>query len=276
MKNSSAYSGDAFAFFKQVCRRKRDQPLKNRLALMDPNIQLLYNQYDLAFAANSLEDMIQHGYVDPNKADLETLYNYDSQALSRLRTELTTTPFGRIVKCQNCTINDAHTFDHLVPKTEFVEFNVHPKNLFCSCGDCNSRKGSIWRNGGVRTSLNLYIDQLPNLQYLFVTADVSNTTIDVEFRVENPNGIDPQLFALIEEHYQRLDLCRRFRESSNTPITSLKSNLEPMRILGNPVLARNLALESVRLERLSYGHNFWQSVLKYELLISDDFMIDFA
>ena len=275
MKNSSPYSGDAFSFFKQVCSRKRDQPLKDRLALMDPNIQLFYNQYDMAYMANSLEDLSPHGYIDPQKEDLETLYDYDSQTLSRLRTELTTTPFGRIVKCQNCTINDANTFDHLIPKTEFVEFNVHPRNLFCSCGDCNSRKGSIWRNGGVRTTLNLYIDQIPNVQYLFVNTEISNTTIDIEFKVENNNGINPQLFALIEEHYRRLDLCRRFRESSETPITSLKNTLKPMLKLNNPLLARNLALESVHLERLSYGFNFWQSVLKHNLLMSDDFMIDF-
>lgn len=275
MKNSSAFNGDAFTFFKRVCKKKKDQNLKNRLLVLDPNLKVLYDQYDQHFVANSLQLMNPHGYIDPDAADLKQLYKYDSATLAQLRTYLTTSPFGRIVKCQNCTINDVNTFDHLVPQTEFVEFNVHPKNLFCSCGECNGHKGSIWRNGTIRTSLNLYLDQLPSEQYLFVNADVSNTTIDVEFRLENVNGIDPQIFSLIEEHYRRLELCRRFRESSDTPITSLKASLEPMKVLHNPALAKSIALESVRLESLAYGRNFWQSILKHELLNSDDFMIDY-
>jgi hypothetical protein len=275
MKNSSAYSGDAFAFFKKVCQKKRSLELKNRLLTLDSSIIELFDQYEQCFADNTVELLTAHGYNDPPKADLTELYNYDSQTLSRLKTLLTTSPEGRIVKCQNCTINDVNTFDHLVPQGEFPEFIVHPKNLFCSCGDCNSRKSSIWRNADRRTTLNLYLDQLPNIQYLFARTEVSNTNIEVAFTLQNVNGVDNNLFSLIKEHYTRLDLFRRFEDGADSIITSFKTTLVPLKLLNDPTLARNIAFESIRLERLAFGFNYWQSVLKHELLTNDDFMIDY-
>lgn len=158
MKNSKKFEGNAFDFYKKVCSKKHSQELKNRLLAMDEDIGALYNSYDHHFNNNSLEQMVSNGYSNQEKEDLEELYDYGCATLQSLKDELTTTENGRVVKCQNCTINDVNTFDHIVPQNEFTEFIIHPKNLFCSCGDCNSRKGKIWRKDGNRTTLNLYLD----------------------------------------------------------------------------------------------------------------------
>ena len=127
------------------------------------------------------------------------------------------------MKCQSCTINDGSTFDHIVPQGEFAEFIVHPKNLINQCGDCNPRKNASWRISGKRTTLNLYLDQLPDVQYLFVTADVGNLAIETNFYLENQHGIDPDLFELISKPYQRLDLFRRFSDAADSVISSLNN-----------------------------------------------------
>jgi hypothetical protein len=275
MKNSKPFDGDAFAFYKRVCSKKRDVGLLARLLIMDPAIRGLFDTYDQHFRNNTLELLTANGYLDPQNADLKELYDYDSAVLQKLKDHLTTTEHGRVIKCQHCAINDVNSFDHFVPQGEFAEFIVHPRNLLCCCADCNSRRNNVWRNGGRRTTLNLYLDLLPSVQYLFVTVDIGNTAIETSFFLDNRNGIDANLFALINDHYDRLNLFKRYSDGADTIISSLRNIMEPLRAVRNLALTRHVVLESVRKDQITFGTNYWQSVLKLELLNSDDFMIDY-
>jgi hypothetical protein len=279
MKNVNPYTADAFTFHKQVCEIKRtlanDLTYKARLASLDANIQLLYNAYDGTFAANVLQTMNPHGYIDPQKADLHRLYKYNSAMLQKLKNEITTTTSGRKVQCQNCTMNEANSLDHLVPKEEFPEFSVNPKNLFPCCSKCNSYKGKNWRSEGVRTSLNLYIDQLPVEQYLFVNTKIGNNVIETEFYLNNPNGVNADLFALITSHYKELYLLKRFSESADDVITSFRAVLESARDKLSLANTRELARNFIAKERIAFGYNYWQSILKSSLIEDNDFLVNF-
>lgn len=275
MKNVDPYPDSAFDFYKKVCSKKQNPGLVARLAIIDKDIQALFDTYDQKFGTNTLETLIAAGYTDQIKADLHALYDYDSATMTAFRNQINTTPTGRVVKCQSCAINNGSTFDHIVPQGEFAEFVVHPRNLIGQCGDCNPRKNASWRVGGRRTTLNLYLDQLPAVRYLFVTASVGNHAIETEFYLDNPNGINADLFELIQNHYERLDLFRRFSEDADTVITSLKNILEPTRAFNSLAETKTIVTESVRKDQLAFGHNYWQSVLKLELLDSHDFMIDY-
>lgn len=275
MKNCKPYDKSSFDFYKMVYLKKQDNALKARLTAMDPLMQLHFDDYDQQFNANNLETLVANGYINQPKADLSELYRYDSATLSNLKTILTTTESGRVVKCQNCTINDVNTFDHLLPQSEFIEFIVHPLNLICSCGDCNGRKNAVWRNAGVRTSLNLYLDTLPDTQYLFASTDVGNLSTEIKFYLDNRDGIDATLFSLIESHYNRLNLFQRFVDGSDTVITSLRNSLDSLSLTDNPLLAKTIAFNFIRKEQAAHGINYWQSILKLALLEDDDFMIDY-
>ncbi|TWR24798.1 HNH endonuclease [Mucilaginibacter pallidiroseus] len=275
MKNLRSYDEDSFAFYELVRSRKRDAALVARLTAMDANMRLLFDRYDQSFAANDLQSLNAHGYVNQDKADLGELYEYDSATLSKLKDRLTTTPSGRLVKCQYCTINSISTFDHFVPQGDFPEFIVHPKNLLCCCGDCNPRKGSRWRNAGQRTVLNLYLDTLPAVQYLFVTVDIGFTSMATAFYLENRNGVDARLFALLVDHYSKLNLYERFSDEADTVITTFRSVIEPYRENHTLQETRQFVLETIRKEQIAFGQNYWQSVLKLELINNDDFLIDY-
>jgi hypothetical protein len=275
MKNVNAFEGDAFSFYKTVCSKKQDVALVARLAAMDADIQALYNTYDHHFQGNMLETLDPNGYNHGPKADLVALYDYGSATMTALRNQLNTTPHGRVVKCQSCTINSGSTFDHIVPQGEFAEFIVHPRNLIGQCADCNPRKNANWRLGGKRTTLNLYLDALPQVQYLFVTADVGNDAIETEFYLDNRNGVNADLFELISNHYQRLDLFRRFSDEADSVITSLRNIMDPLKLLGDVAQSKAIVLESITREQNAFGHNYWQSILKLELINSEDFMIDY-
>jgi hypothetical protein len=276
MKNSKPYSEDSFAFYKLVCEKKQSQELKYRLSTMNDEIRLLYIEYDEHFSKNTLESIHPKGYAAQHRADLAVLYDYKMVPFQDLRLELTTTASGRVVKCQHCTINDSNTFDHLVPQSEFVEYSIHPKNLICSCGDCNGRKGTVWRDGGRRTSLNLYLDQLPDIQYLFVELSIGNIRTDVRFFLDNPaNAIDAEIYQLICNHYGRLNLCKRFADGADTVITSFKNILGPLRMIPDVAQREAIIVAYIDSERSAFGYNHWQTILKLTLFNDPDFMIDF-
>lgn len=279
MKNVSPFAANAFAFHQEVCRKKRnpedDLGYKVRLTVLDGNIQQLFNQYQHAQNINNLQTLSPHAYLPAERTDLLSLYKYKSATIQKLKTQVTTTPTGRKVQCQNCTLNEVNTLDHLLPREEFPEFSVNPVNLFPCCSKCNSYKGDRWRENGLRTSLNLYIDQLPDLQYLFVNTAIGNNLIETEFYLNNQNGVDPAFFELISSHYRELHLLERFSEGADDVITSFRHVLEAARDKLSLIETKGLAKQIIEKEKIAFGPNYWQSILKITLIEDDDFLIDF-
>ncbi|MET4082959.1 hypothetical protein ABIB40_002926 [Pedobacter sp. UYP30] len=279
MINVDSYNKNAFEFYKKVCQKKRnpdvDPNYKNRLLELDVNIGQFFDNYDLAFSGNLLENLNPYGYVNPNADDLCKLYKYSSATLQKLKTIVTTTKNGRKVQCQNCTMNEVNSLDHLLPKEKFPEFAVNPKNLFPCCSKCNSYKGDLWRDNGVRTSLNLYIDSLPHVQYLFVNVEIGNSYMETDFFLDNKNGINEKLYELISSHYNNLHLLERFSEAADDVITSFKHIVESARDKLTLLETRHLSKSIIEKEKTAFGSNYWQSILKLALIDNDDFLIEF-
>jgi len=70
-------------------------------------------------------------------------------------------------------------------------------------------------------------------------------------------------------------LYQRFAEGADSVITSLKTVLESLIIIPDVNMRKSIIDESIRRERIAFGHNYWQSVLKLKLVNDPDFMIDF-
>ncbi len=277
MKNLPASTKVCIDFHRAVVDSKRNTPAdptyKTRLVAMDVNVTAQYQIYETAFATNNLVTTSPHPHNPTERADLLNLYSYKAKLIRELKTEITTTSSGRVIStCQNCTINAVNSLDHQLPKEEFNEFVVNPKNLLPTCTECNSYKGVFWRDGGRRLFLNLYLDILPNERYLFTDIQFVNNTFRITFFVKNTNGIAAPLYDLIESHYTRLHLCRRFSENIDKVIIPFVNAIKPN--LGTLTLAEvtTNALETERLNKLAFGFNFWESLLKIDLLSNADFI----
>lgn len=271
MKNLNFYKLDAFNFHKNGVaskkKTKKEADIRDRLNTYNDNIEELYLNYKANFDKNTLEVMKAHGYEDESKSDLLSLYNYKSKLIQTFKSTITTTATNRIINtCQNCTIGEVSSFDHILPQDEFAEFVINPLNLFSSCSVCNSAKGKFWVDGGKRLFLNLYLDELPDLQYLFVNITFADNTFSTEFYLENKNGIEPNLFALIESHYNRLRLLKRFSDNNDMVIPTLQNKIRPY--IGKMPLQEiiNTTINSTQLNQNLFGFNYWQSILELELM----------
>jgi 5-methylcytosine-specific restriction endonuclease McrA len=270
------YLGNAFDFYCEIeksVRNSKSRPyLKKELAQLNDNQKLCYSNYDENFDGNILQHLSPFAYSDLSKKDLKKLYSYRKKRIAELRFYLTKHPINdrKLNTCQNCTINEVDTMDHLVPQEEFAEFAVHPKNLFPCCTACNRKKSKFWRKqDGNRLFLNLYIDSLPQEQYLFVN---TQKTFEPVFTLKNDNNINDDIFDLISSHYTSLNLLQRFSDNSYITISTLVSD-----VIAN---AKHSRLEDVRLaifekseaQKKLLGHNHWQLILQESLAANDDFL----
>lgn len=272
MKNLNYYTEDPFDFHTDVIGAKKNADLRQRLRALSNNIQLLFRNYTIHFRLNTLETVTTHGYRNQNRDDLLNLYSYRNSRIAKLKTELTTNEFGRIINtCQYCTINETNSMDHILPKEDYSEFVVNPLNLFPCCTQCNSAKGNIVTCAeGHRAFLNLYLDELPEEQYLFVNFNIENEILQLEFYLENTNGIDVDLFNIINEHYTRLDLCNRFALNSNEVITNIQSSITN---LANtpPIEEISAYLENTaESKKNAFGYNFWKAIVENSLSQQND------
>ncbi|BDU23402.1 hypothetical protein [Flavobacterium sp. GSB-24] len=277
MRNLDTTTRNSFDFHKLIVENKKttriDPDYKTRLLALEDEVEVLYSTYQINFDRNILETSIPNTYPHNNKSDLLKLYNYKSKLIQNLRTEITTTNTGRIMNtCQNCTLSEINSFDHILPKEEFCEFVVNPLNLFPSCTICNSYKSQFWRENGRRLYLNLYLDRLPDSQYLFVDIEYNNDTFGLRFYLENRFGIDENLFNLIESHYNRLHLLERFSRNSDKVITPLQNKIKPYidHLSMEEIIA--MTTQTANLNRNVFGMNYWESILELALISNENFI----
>ncbi|WP_343746424.1 hypothetical protein [Chitinophaga sp.] len=277
MRNLKSYTGDTFQFYKSVIASKKESSsnfeLKKRLAAIDTSMRLSFIEFDDRFSKNELEELLCCQLTTEQKKDLENLYSYRSKLIQELKITLTTSEFGRVMNtCQNCTINEVNSFDHLLPKNDYSEFTVNPKNLFPSCAACNTYKSKVWKKDGKRAFLNLYLDALPSEQYLFVDITNDGYDLDVSFLVENRNNIDLSLFSILKNHYEKLHLPERFKENCDNVISPLVSSLSVLKgkisLSDSIEVAKDTSLHNMR----HFGNNYWKSILELALLNNNDFL----
>jgi hypothetical protein len=271
MKNIKPYSGDGFSFHEEVIKsknkRQSDINYLDRLLSLSAPIKKQFDEFKIKFDSNLLEEL-NSIVIDGNvKEDLESLYNYKSTLLQKLKIALTTDENNRISNtCQNCSIGEINSFDHYLPQSEFAEFVVNPHNLIPSCTKCNSHKSSIWRNTGKREFLNHYLDILPQEQYLFVDITVEDESIELKYYLENKGNINDDLFKLIKSHYNKLNLLERFEENSDSIVSELDTEFNKYSKKLTIDEIKETVIEECTDNKKILGNNNWKIVLKISLV----------
>jgi hypothetical protein len=277
MKNLNHYYDDAFDFHKEVLESKnvtkKDPTYKIRVENLGVKIKKQFDIYDDNFTCNTLEGISSHEYTNSEKEDLLKLYSYKNSVIQKLKVHITTTATKRIIStCPNCTISEVNSFDHYLPKEKFPEFVVNPKNLFPSCTVCNGYKNDIWVEKDKRLFLNLYLDLLPEEQYLFVDLAIDKDVVSASFFLQNKGCIEPAIFDTIMTHYSRLHLLKRFNENINEVITSLENTIKAF--LSELALDKiiPIIIEKSNKDKLAFGHNYWKSILEIALMNNAEYM----
>ena len=225
MRKIKHYQDNSLDFHKKVVNSKRntkeDVDKKKRLTALLPTSQKAFADYDAKFSRNVLQTLTPIRFTKQEESDYIGLYDFHSSVFTRLFNSLTTNDGVDDSLCPYCTIGEASSLDHIVPKTVMPVFADHPKNLIPCCSNCNSKKSNKWFAYDNWEYINLYLDELPYKQFLFVDLAIDNNTLKVNFYIDNRNLINENLFLKITNHYAKLDLCRRFEQCSNQEISEV-------------------------------------------------------
>lgn len=281
MKKVDHYTDDAFEFHKTVVSNKRDEHVKTLLSANEAILKDAFDNYDFHFNGDSLIEIESLNLSHELKKALLSLYRYDATAFRNLKNSLTTVNGKVVVMCPMCTIDTIGSFDHILPKEEYAEFVDHPKNLIPCCTTCNSKKNMYWKENGTFLFLNLYLDVIPEQQYLFLSVTQTESWPILNFSVKNENDIDEPIFNRILSHYSRLDLCRRFEEASGQYLSEIQDSIRSLKDMGQTDdLIQAILNRMCDKLQLREGPNFWKVVLLrnvvgnpilYSALISDRF-----
>jgi len=269
MKNLTPYDQDCFDVHREAVRSKNRGELKNRLENLHSPVEIEYKIFDSKFGSNNISQLIPNHILAESKDDLLTLYRYQSQVIIGIREKIRSLQINTIITtCQNCTIDTANTLDHILPKSIFPEFVVNPKNLFPCCSPCNSYKLDSIDKESNQKFLNLYLDELPKQQYLFldISFDMENK-IDFSFYLQNiKNDIPKELFSTIENHYFKLHLFERMKLKSIEHISELENKITSFQENLDLELIVDILINAANKEKEAYGYNHWKCILEISLL----------
>lgn len=258
------------ATFLAIAAAKRGQR-KTRLQNAWPSIKKRYQHYESRCAI--LETLVAANLTTRRASDCKHCYDLRTKPVDGLIARvLKIVPASGSTMCQYCLIGEIDSVDHYAPKDLFPEFSVFPRNLVASCSKCNRLKSSKWLLNGVREIANLYFDDLPTEQYLYVEINCSSgTRAKVSFVLRRPSSISQPIFSRITNQFRVLDLIERYNTAGAEYVGEVKLSC---RALGsNSESAVKTYLRKVGdgfVEQ--FGANYMKALICHELADNDDFM----
>ena len=252
MHNLVPYSENAFSLYKDAVERKEDGDSKDRLVDAEATVQAYYEEFDQHFPDNTLRSITARRVRKPLRDDLFDMYGFDAAIVKRVKSWLkehnSVTIYG---VCQHCGIVPFDTMDHILPHQQYAEYAVHARNLIPCCADCNRRKNE-------REILNLYVDVLPNVEYLFMDVNANGDTLDLTFRLDNSQGLVPKMiFGKITSHYSKLELFDRMKTIANTRVSGFLAQIKKTYQRNGKQEVVNEILDDIEDLRRAYGYNYW-------------------
>lgn len=257
---------DAFEVYKDAVLRKNDGVEKTELQDIGVPVHDCYLNYERHFKQNDLEYMPKARVGGEHRDVLLGLYGSQTKLVKDFRKryfEINPQTYNNL--CPYCVISSSGTTEHILPKEQYPEYAVNVLNLIPSCSDCNLAKGNdVLDDDGNKLIINYYTDVLPDVQFLFVDITANGGALKFEYKLLNKDYlIKDELFALIERHFDKLHLLKRYDEKAIQEMAEIR-NTYLAEDFENEVQYDVFSRKQVKkcdLDVSEYGRNHWKIVL---------------
>ncbi|WP_431129670.1 HNH endonuclease [Variovorax paradoxus] len=250
-----------------------------RLTAMVVGLNARYAVLQAAYTPAGINGVATQAWTQVEKDDLLHCYESTAKALEELKTLITERQADGIRDfCPYCGIGAPRQFDHYLPKVEFPEFSVHSYNLVPCCGSCNGLKGETWlQSNGARVLINFYIDSLPTAPMLEPDVQWSvkkgKRVPVVSFDLVRPASFSAAKFALIESHFEKLELLARYKDQAHTEFLALH-DAALAREAKTVVVLRKFLKNYLEQREKTLGPLNWRIALYRELIMHTPFLQD--
>ncbi len=225
--------------------------------IQEQGIENAYKDYERLFNLNNL-NLLQkyHFFSDTEKENYKSLYNYSLAYFRNFKKELTYIDGTKIGDCPFCEHGKPNTLDHIIPKAEFPEFCDNLLNLVPMCSNCNSHKGKEYLDSNNEILfINLYKDQIPDVQYLILEINKENGEFDIEFKLETSLISDLTIRQKLLNTYIKLQLFDFYKELSFKRISTFTQQLKNLKTTHTQSEIKDIIKSEY------YLKNFWEHVL---------------
>lgn len=259
-----------------LIRKSKQDPANSVLLALRPTVLSRYGNYKVEFDKNTLQNIKNQTFTPQASDYLKKCYSDTTNALNSIIARIKKNQPNHLRSvCQFCGIDTDNTTDHYLPQSKFPEFSVNHLNLFPCCAVCNPIKNDYWisKDPNYRGIINLYTDILPAQQFLFVDIRYFRNNVTIKFRINNPNGIDPDLYQVIENHFTRIKLLDKYNDKTgNIYERVINSYKGKTAYIGKPDLIKNDLLLEVQNHFTSFGRNHYEGILMEALAHNNQFL----
>ena len=278
MINMKRYAGEKtpYELFSEAVDRK-DKNSADTIALNanKHKVEIAYRYYERAMGNQKLGLLTSSTVLSRIKQPLLKMYSSGCKLVKNFRTwHFNNNPQTYNNVCPYCTINSANTTEHILPKEVYPEYAVNVFNLIPACSECNSfKREDIFDHNGKIFTINFYTDTLPDIRYLFARITSIEGGVQFEYYLENRNGVDVNLYALLERHFQRFHLIDRFYDKAVQELPNIINYFKCENITCE-VDYDNAASKLIRKtdeDAKAYGRNHWRIVMNYDAATSPVF-----
>lgn len=269
MRSIPLLAVDATDVFDAIAAAKH-QPRRGRMRAARTEVLDAYQAY--ADAAPEVGGLDEAPLTVSQKEAMRHAFTVETAPMTALRGEL----LKRIsvARCPFCGISESSTLDHYLPKEQYSEFSVFPKNLVPSCAVCNTRKRDriVDEGTNVRMFLHPCYDVIPDTAFLSVRARMEEDALVLSYRLTRPAGMALQTFQRLRSHFDQLDLADRYRRMGLEHLGGQYPALRRAYGAGEDAVrvAETLVEGAVDFEEVS-GPNYWLAKLYRALADSEDF-----
>jgi hypothetical protein len=262
---------DATDVFDQIASAKRP-PQQGRMQAARAEVLAAYQNFD--FAAPEVGGLKVARLTEPQKEAMRHAYTVATKPMKVLRGNI----LNRVcvARCPFCGIGESSTIDHYLPKEQYPEFSVFPRNLVPSCSVCNTLKlGRILDEAtNARMFLHPCYDIIPDTPFLVVRARIKNDALILSYRLNRPAKMTLKNFRHLRSHFNVLNLADRYRLMSLEHLGGQYHALSRAYGLGKDAqrVSDKLLELANDFEKVS-GPNYWLAKL-YRALSDNDVFCD--
>ena len=278
MINMKRYAGEKtpYELFSEAVDRK-DKNSTDTIALNanKHKVEIAYRYYERTMDSQKLGSLTPSRVLSSIKEHLLGMYSSRCKLVKDFRTwHFNNNPQTYYNVCPYCTINSANTTEHILPKEVYPEYAVNVLNLIPACSECNSFKlyDVVDQNGEIFT-INFYTDTLPDIRYLFARITHIEGGVQLEYYLENRNGVDANLYALIERHFKRYHLKDRYYDKAVQELSNIENyfKFEEITCEAEYDKVANKLIRKTDADAIAYGRNHWRIVMYYDAATSPVF-----
>ncbi|RYF06236.1 MAG: HNH endonuclease [Oxalobacteraceae bacterium] len=269
MRSIPLLAVDATIVFDTIATAKHS-PRKARMRAARPRVFAAYEAY--MEAVPEVGELDQSELTDNQKEAMRHAFTVETAPMTELRGNLLKRV--SVARCPFCGISESSTLDHYLPKEQYPEFSVFPKNLVPSCAVCNTRKRDRILDEGtdVRLFLHPCFDTIPVLEFLIVRTRMEQDALVLSYRLTRPIGMAARTFQHLQSHFGQLGLADRYRLMG---LEHLGGQYPALRRAYGAAenadrVAEKLLEEAQDFEDVS-GPNYWLAKLYRALAANDDF-----